>query len=261
AVTFCPLCYSAIVFDRTVDGREYTFGVSGMLRHSDLVMYDRETESLWQQLMGEAIVGDMTGVKLKQLPAQIISFEQFSTAFPHGQVLSRKTGYKKNYGHNPYIGYDDISQKPFLYEGKQDDRLPPMEKVVTVSIGNVDKAYPHSITKRLRVISDRVGGKPIVIFHGDGTVSALDRSKISASREIGSTGVFDPRLEDTVLSFQFVEGKFIDQETGSVWDITGQAVDGKLKGQRLVPIAHGDYFAFAWFAFKPKTEIYKEGKG
>ncbi|MCI0485234.1 MAG: DUF3179 domain-containing protein [Blastocatellia bacterium] len=263
AVTFCPLCYSAIVFDRFVGGREYNFGVSGFLRHSDMIMFDRETESLWQQLTGEAIVGDLTGTRLKQLPAQIISFEQFSSNYPDGQVLSRKTGYNRDYGRNPYTGYDDISQKPFLYRGKLDSHLPPMEKLITVSADGVDKAYPYSITKKLRVINDLVGSQPVVVFHDKGAVSALHHSNIASSREVGSTGVFNPRLEEKSLPFdgrklmfRYEGGKFIDMETGSIWNISGQAVEGKLRGRKLAPLAHGDYFAFAWLAFKPNSIIY-----
>ncbi len=257
AVTFCPLCYSAVAFDRTVDGREYTFGVSGMLRNSDMVMYDRQTESLWQQLTGEAIVGELTGTKLTQLPAQIISFEQFSSAYEQGQVLSRETGYKRDYGRNPYVGYDDIFQRPFLYQGKFDGRLAPMEKLITVSLNQVDKAYPYSETRKRRTIHDEVGQQPIVIFHGPGAVSALDQAEIASSRQAGSVGVFDPRIDGRRLSFRFVNGKFMDEETGSTWDITGQAIEGTLKGKRLTPIVHGNEFAFAWLAFKPQTIIYR----
>ncbi|MHC4706714.1 MAG: DUF3179 domain-containing protein [Planctomycetota bacterium] len=256
-VTFCPLCYSAIVFDRTVKGKEYTFGVSGMLRHSNLVLYDRQTESLWQQLTGRAIVGDMVGSALKSLPAQIISFEQFRSAYKDGLVLSRKTGVRRNYGRNPYVGYDDISGRPFMYRGKSDERLKPMEKVVAVSINNVTKAYPYEVTQKKRAINDRVGEMPIVVFHGAGAVSALDRPEITRSREVGSTGVFDRKVEGQLLSFRYEDGKFHDEETGTVWDITGAATEGPLKGQRLSPVAHGDYFAFAWLVFKPETKIYR----
>jgi hypothetical protein len=257
AVTFCPLCYSAIAFDRRIDSRAYTFGVSGMLRNSDMVMYDRETESWWQQMLGEAIVGDLTGKRLTQLPAQIISFEQFSEIYKHGRVLSRETGHRRDYGRNPYVGYDNINQKPFLYRGKIDGRLPPMERLITVTVNQIDKAYPHSITRKVNVIHDEVGGQPIVIFHADGAVSALDKNEISSSRQVGSIGVFNPRVDDKVLHFKFRGTKFVDEETGTEWDITGQAIDGELKGRRLAPIAHGHEFAFAWLAFKPGTIIYR----
>lgn len=255
-VTFCPLCYSAIVFNRTVNGKEYTFGVSGMLRHSDMVMYDRETESFWQQITGEAIVGDLTGTKLKQLPTQIISFKQFFTAYKNGTVMSRDTGFSRDYGRNPYAGYDDVSQAPFLLRDKPDERLAPMEKVIALSINKDTKAYPYTITRKVHVINDKVDGQAIVIFHSTGAVSALNHVEIRASREDGSTGVFNPSVEDRGLTFRYADGKFIDRETESIWDITGLAVAGKLKGKRLLPIVHGDYFAFAWLAFKPETKIY-----
>ncbi|MHC4323853.1 MAG: DUF3179 domain-containing protein [Planctomycetota bacterium] len=257
AVTFCPLCYSAIVFDRRVQDKTYSFGVSGMLRHSDMVMYDRQTESLWQQISGEAIVGDMVGSQLKRLPAQIISFEQFRSAYKNGLVLSRDTGFQRKYGRNPYAGYDDISKTPFMYRGGTDSRLPPMEKVVTVSLADSDKAYPYSVTQERRVINDNIAGVPIAVFHGDGAVSALDRNLIADSRQAGSTGVFDRRIDGQQLVFHYNDGSFYDEQTKSVWDITGRAVQGPLRGKELTRIVHGDYFAFAWFAFKPETEIFR----
>ncbi len=258
AVTFCPLCYSANVFDRRVEGETYSFGVSGLLRHSDLVMYDRRTESLWQQITGKAIVGDMTGAKLKRIPAQIISFRQFRSAHEDGLVLSRDTGYRRDYGKNPYVGYDDIRKTPFMYHGGNDPRLRPMEKVITVSLSGRDKAYPYSITRELRVINDEIADTPLVVFHADGAVSALDESRIVSSREAGSTGVFERKIDDRLLSFSYEDGNFYDEQTESAWDITGRAVQGPLKGKQLKRIVHGDYFAFAWFVFKPQTAIYSQ---
>jgi len=259
AVTFCPLCYSAIVFERTLDGEPVEFGVSGLLRMSDLVMYDRATETLWQQFNGRAIVGDRTGETLERLPSQIVSFAQFADAYPEGDVLSRDTGHDRPYGRNPYAGYDDIDKKPFLFRGETDGRLPPMEKVVAISLGGTDKAYPHRVTKAERVIRDTVAEQPIVVWHAEGAVSALDARRISQSKAVGSTGVFDPRLDGRVLHFRYEDGRFVDEETGSTWTITGRAVSGPLAGRQLDPIAHGDYFAFAWFAFKPQTTIYEAG--
>jgi hypothetical protein len=257
AVTFCPLCYSAIVFKRTVEGEPTTFGVSGMLRKSDLVMYDRKTETLWQQFNGKAILGDLTGETLERVPSQIVSFAQFTSAYPEGEVLSRDTGYDRPYGRNPYAGYDDINKKPFLFRGEEDGRLPPMEKVVAISLGDVDKAYPHRVTKEQRVIHDTVNDQPIVVWHGDGAVSALDQRTIRRSKEVGSTGVFDPRVDGRTLHFRYEDGQFVDEETGSTWAITGHAVGGPLEGRQLERVGHGDYFAFAWFAFKPDTVVYQ----
>jgi len=258
AVSFCPLCYSALVYDRRVNGVVPYFGVSGLLRNSDMVMYDDVTESFWQQFTGEAIVGDMVGQKLELIPTQIISFKQFKDAYPNGTVLSKDTGYKRDYGKNPYVGYDDIDQRPFLYRGDIDDRLPPNEKVIAIKDGNINKAYPYSITSEKRVINDKINDKFVVIFHGEGAASALDEKLISESKEAGSTGVFSPVVDGKVLTFKYDSGYFYDIETGSKWDITGKSLEGKFKGKNLDRIKHGDYFAFAWFAFRPETEIYTE---
>lgn len=255
-VTFCPLCYTAIAFDRRLDGKVYSFGVSGMLRHSDMVMYDRETESFWQQISGEAIVGDLNGKTLNQFPSQIVSFEQFAKAFPKGTVLSRDTGHSRDYGRNPYTGYDDIDRTPFLFRGKPDKRLKPMEKVVAVNLGKTAKAYPYSITKARRVIHDTIGAEEVVIFHSEGAASALDASRINESKEAGTTGVFSRIVDGRKLTFKYSDGEFIDEETLSRWNVFGEAIGGELKGKSLRPLTHGDYFAFAWLVFQPETDVY-----
>jgi hypothetical protein len=258
AVTFCPLCYSAVVFERTLDGEPVEFGVSGMLRKSDLVMYDRKTETLWQQFTGEAIVGDLTGQTLDQLPAQIISYQQFRQNFPSGEVLSRDTGHNRPYGRNPYAGYDDVDKKPFLYDGPENGKLPPMEKVVTISIDGTHKAYPRSVTKEKHVVNDAVAGQPLAVFHAPGAVSALDASQIANSKEIGSTGVFNRQVDGRTLTFTYAgDGQFKDEQTGSLWTVTGRAVEGELRGTQLDRLEHGDHFAFAWFAFRPGTSLYQ----
>ncbi|HWP62772.1 MAG TPA: DUF3179 domain-containing protein, partial [Candidatus Binatia bacterium] len=150
-VTFCPLCNTALVFERRIDGRVLDFGTTGNLRHSDLVMYDRQTETWWQQAIGEGIVGEYTGRRLTFLPAQIISLADFEAAYPSGQVLSRETGYRRQYGRNPYVGYDRADQRPFLFTGVIDGRLAPMERVVTVAAGDEAIAFPYSELARTGV--------------------------------------------------------------------------------------------------------------
>lgn len=256
-VTFCPLCNAAIVFDRRVNGQTYTFGVSGLLRKSDMIMYDRTTETLWQQFTGEAVIGDLTGAQLKLLSSSMVGFADFRAAYKNGRVLSRETGFARSYGQNPYVGYDDIKQPPFLYDGKTDDRLLAMERVITVFIGGMDVAYPYSITRREGVIYDNPNGVDLVMFHIGGTASALDRAQIAEGVDVGATGVFDPRVDGKKLTFR-LEGKtFIDAETNSTWNILGQAVSGPMVGKQLTPILHANHFWFAWAAFKPQTIIYK----
>lgn len=256
-VTFCPLCNTAIAFDRRLGGRVLDFGTTGNLRFSDLVMYDRQTESWWQQITGDAIVGELTGKRLTFLPAQIVAWETFRQTFPEGKVLNRDTGHFRSYGRNPYVGYDDIRSSPFLYRGPKDGRLPPMERVVTVSIGGEDVAYPFSALEQVRVINDTVGGRPIVITFVKGVTSALDGSSIPDSRDIGTAAVFARTLDGRVLTFKRSGDQVIDTETGSTWTILGTASAGSLKGKRLSPIVSGQHFWFSWAAFRPKTRVYK----
>ena len=256
-VTFCPLCNSAIAFERTLDGVVHTFGVSGKLRHSDLIMWDRQTETWWQQITGEAIVGELAGKKLTFLPAPIISWEDFKEANPDGKVLSQDTGFQRDYGRNPYVGYDRIDKPPFLFRGDLDGRLLPMERVVTVTVGDVDAAFPFSILAQEKVVNYNVGGRDLVVFFKPGTRSALDLIFIGMSKEIGATGLFDAELGGRKLTFRADGDDFIDNETGSSWNILGEATEGGLVGKKLTPIVHTNSFWFAIAAFKPDTEIYQ----
>src|SRR5262249_51262469 len=133
-VTYCPLCNAALVFERVVDRRVLDFGTTGKLRNSDLVMYDRQTESWWQQFTGGAIVGAMTGPHLRLIPSRLESFDRFRHRFPRGQVLVPNNPNARNYGRNPYVGYDAAGQRPFLYDGSLPDGIEPMERVVAVEV-------------------------------------------------------------------------------------------------------------------------------
>src|SRR5919109_2747920 len=159
AVTYCPLCNTAIVFDRRHDGRVLDFGTTGRLRHSDLVMYDRQTESWWQQATGEAIVGTLAGDTLVSVEAQTVSFAEFKAAHSDGEVLSRETGFSRPYGTNPYAGYDAPGGSPLpgFFRGRRDDRLPAMERVIAVRVGSETVAYPFSRMREARVVNDAVG--------------------------------------------------------------------------------------------------------
>jgi hypothetical protein len=256
-VTFCPLCNSAITFDRRLGGEVYEFGTSGLLRNSDLVMYDRTTESLWQQLTGEAIVGNLVGQRLTFLPSSLVSFADFRESYPEGIVLSRDTGFSRDYGRNPYAGYDTIGRSPFLFTGPEDGRLPAVERVVTVALESVDVAYPLSILSEVGVIHDTQDGKDLVVFHTAGTSSALGAGVIAQGEDVGATGVFDPNLEGRLVTFAVDGGRIVDEQTGSTWNVLGQAIEGALAGSSLEPIVHGDHFWFAWAAFKPDTTVYQ----
>ena len=233
-----------------------SFGVSGLLRYSDLIMYDRDTDSWWQQILGEAIVGELTGTRLPKVPASIISWADFRENYPDGQVLTRDTGFTRQYGRNPYTGYDDIDSSPFLFVGPEDGRLRPVERVAAVELGGESVAYPFLRLEETPVVNDAIGGTPVVVFFSLGTTSALDGSEIAASRDVGATGVYDRRLGDQTLTFRPDSNAFIDEETGSTWNVLGRAVDGPLTGETLTPIVHGNHFWFAWAAFKPTTRVW-----
>ncbi len=257
AVTFCPLCNSAVVFDRRLEGIVYDFGVSGKLRNSDLIMWDRQTETWWQQLTGDAIVGELTGKRLTFLPAPLISWSDFKAANPEGQVLSRDTGFRRSYGQNPYVGYDRADNPPFLFRGDLDGRLLPKERVAALTIGDAAAAFPFSILERERVVNYTVGNQDLALFFKPGTRSALDGLLIGDSREVGATGVFDSNLDGRKLTFRAEADTFIDNETESVWNILGQATEGPLAGTQLRPIIHANHFWFSWGAFQPDTKIYQ----
>jgi len=256
AVTFCPLCNASIVFDRRVGGKELDFGTTGKLRLSDLVMYDRQTQSWWQQFTGTGIVGRHAGTKLRTIPSQIIAFGDFRATHPQGQVLSRATGHTRPYGNNPYRGYDHIDQSPFLLTQAPDARLPPMERVINVSAKGIHRIYPFAAFEREPVINDSVAGEPVVIISKEGTLSVLDTYQIAAARHIPSATAFSRRLEGRTLDFGLRGGKVFDRQTDSEWSLLGRAVAGPLAGHKLEPLDSGVHFAFAWLAFNPKTEIY-----
>ncbi|MFB3106718.1 MAG: DUF3179 domain-containing protein, partial [Pseudomonadales bacterium] len=244
-VSYCPLCNTAITFDRRVDGRLLDFGTSGNLRKSDLVMWDRQTESWWQQITGEAIVGELTGTKLKFIPSPVVSWQEFENSFPEGQVLSRDTGFRRNYEPPPYDGYDELGQRPFLFAGNIDKRLDAMERVVALDIDGQTIAYPFMMLQDILVVNDTFAGQDIAIFFATDTRSAFAGFGNSANRTVGSSAVYNPNVNGQRLTFAMVDGVIVDDQTGSAWTILGEAVDGELVGTKLSPIVHGNHF---WFA-------------
>ena len=192
AVTFCPLCNTAIVFDRRVDGRTLDFGTTGKLRHSDLVMYDRQTESWWQQFGGKGIVGRYAGELLEVVPARIVAWSEFRRAHPEDLVLTRETGYDRDYGRNPYEGYDDVDSSPiFPTRNDDDERLPPKERVVFVEREGESVAVPHSTLAKRRRVEIDVGGHRLVVRFRKGVASALDDPEIAAGRDVGAAEVLE----------------------------------------------------------------------
>ncbi len=255
AATFCPLCNSSVVFDRRLDGRKLSFGTTGNLRKSDLVMWDRQTESWWQQFSGEALVGELMGKQLEILPSQTLSWEDFRQKFPEGDVLSRDTGFDRDYGRNPYEGYDRPDEQPFLFEGETDDRLPAKERVAAVFVGKDSAVVPFSRLREDPIAELRVGGTPVVVLFKGGVASALDEARIAESDDAGTSAAFDRRVDGRTLDFERRGDAVVDRQTASTWDITGRAIAGPLKGTRLEAVRHDQQFWFALAAFLPDARI------
>jgi hypothetical protein len=185
-VTYCPLCNAGLVFQRNVDDRVLDFGTTGLLRNSDLVMYDRQTESWWQQFTGEAIVGALSGRSLRSIPARMESFIRFRERFPNGKVLVPTDPNARNYGTNPYVGYDAPGRRPFLYDGSLPEGIDPMERVVAV------ETEPGRYEAWSLVLLRRAGeirSDDLVLAWEPGQVSALDNRSITDGRDVGGVVV------------------------------------------------------------------------
>ncbi len=177
-VTYCPLCNTGIVFRRAIDDIVLDFGVTGMLRHSDLVMYDRQTESWWQQFTGRAIVGAMTGARLETWPSRLESFERFRQRHPDGTVLVPGDIFRRPYGTTPYAGYDSRT-KPFgFYQGDLPPGIAPLARVVRVD----DTAWSLDLLRR----KGRIVEGDLVITWEPGQSSALDTRDIASGFDVGN---------------------------------------------------------------------------
>ncbi len=198
AVTYCPLCNSGLTFERLVAGRELSFGVSGKLRHSDMIMYDRQTESWWQQAIGEAVVGEMTGVTLNLLPSWMESWDQFKARNPEGLVMAQPP-FNRQYGRNPYRGYD-TNPRPFLYGGEDPPHgISPVARVVRVG----DKAWPLTRIREEGGVTEA----GFSISWESGQASAMDHAVIAQGRDVGTVRVRDTAGQevphDLLFAFAF----------------------------------------------------------
>jgi hypothetical protein len=194
AVTFCPLCNSGIVYDRRVGGELRTFGVSGKLRNSDMVMFDRETESWWQQAIGQGIVGQHNGDDLVQLAAWMESWDEFTARNPEGLVMD-EPDWPRRYGSNPYTGYDS-SRRPFLYNGEEPPHdVPSLMRVVRVN----ESAWT---LERLRD-ENEITENGVTISWNAGQASALDSRSIEKGKDVGTIRVRDASGADVPHDVMF----------------------------------------------------------
>ncbi len=242
AVTYCPLCFTTQVFNRTISGHvAVEFGTSGKLYNNNLVMYDRLSGSLWSQALGEGIVGTHAGENLKRIPFDLAYWKDWKQLYPNSMVLSTDTGFTRPYGVDPYGDYY-TSDQLFFPISNVDKRLGLKEMVVGLDNGAQYKAYILHQIESSKVINDKVGNKSIVLF------SLYPRM----------VRTYSPIIKSQTLDFQYnaSANKILDKQTGSQWNFDGIAVNGQLKGKQLTRLPFDEGFWFSWAAFHPQTRIY-----
>jgi hypothetical protein len=256
AVTYCPLCNTTLAFERVVAGAVVTFGVSGFLHGGALVMFDRETGSLWSQVSGEALHGVRAGIRLAEVPVQFTSIAQWRTAHPDATILTEDTGFERPYGDTPYPGYDDRTE-PWIFEGETDERFPPMTRVVGLGQGAEARALLRDEIAAAGAASLLVGTDELVVVHWPGVPSVLDARAIDDAADIGSITVFRGTVSDQALDLTLDRdgGLLVDRKSGSRWTVLGTGVDGPLAAHDLEPVRFHDTFWFAWAAYQPATTV------
>ena len=256
AVTYCPLCNSAVALERRLGDRVLDFGTSGQLLDSALVAYDRQTRSLWEHFTGRAVVGALAGAELRLHPVATVSWGEWRRAHPDAWVLSRRTGHDRPYGTNPYPGYDDVENPPFRFEGRTDARLAAKARVLGLRRGDDAVAILAEHLLAEEVVEADVGGAAVVALAKAGTSSALEADRVAEGRDVGATAVFEASLDGTRLRLApDGDGGFFDSGSGTTFDLFGRGSGGRLAGRRLTAVEHVDTFWFAWAAYRPASRI------
>jgi hypothetical protein len=240
-VTYCPLCFTAQAFNRTISGHVVEFGTSGKLYNNNLVMYDRLSGSLWSQALGEGIVGTHAGENLKRIPFDLAYWKDWKQLYPNSVVLSTDTGFTRPYGVDPYGDYY-TSDQLFFPISNLDKRLGLKEMVVGLDNGGQYKAYVLNQIESSKIINDKVGNKSIVLF-------SLYPRMVRA---------YVPIIDGQTLDFQYnaTANKITDKQTGSEWNFDGLTVNGQMKGKQLTRLPFDEGFWFEWAAFHPQTRLY-----
>jgi hypothetical protein len=237
AVTYCPLCRSGVTYSRVVNGEVLEFGVSGKLLDANLVMYDRSSESYWNQITGEAIIGPRTSQELELKFSSITTWDKWKEGHPDTKVLSRKTGVYpvSTYNRNSYNGYSD-SERVGFGVSEVDDRLPSKELVYGISLGNNSKAFTEKSLRQEKIIQDKIGSKNVVIIErpSDGAATAF--------------------LTEENRSFS-LESEGLRDSQGDLWNFEGREVNG---GGEMTMVNPQGFYWFAWSKFHPNTELYKQ---
>jgi Protein of unknown function (DUF3179) len=253
AVTYCPLCFTSQVFNRTIDGQAVEFGTSGKLYNSNLVMYDRTSESLWSQAMAKGIVGKHAGKDLERIPFDVAAWNEWKKLHPEGKVLSIDTGFGRPYGVDPYGNY--YTEPNILFPvSHKDDRLGPKEIVIGLEDNGNHKAYLISDIENKKVVNDAIGNKQIALVSLEPfMVRVFDRS-IAQLESSGS------QVTTLQLEYESSSNLLVDKGTETKWNFDGEAVEGSMKGKSLARLPLDEGFWFSWVAFHPDTEVYAENE-
>lgn len=244
-ISYCPLCGSAIAFERTVDGEPTEFGVSGLLYNSDLLMYDRTHESLWSQINGSAVVGDQVGKRLEYYPAEIMTWEDWRKTYPGSEVLTTETGAARDYSRDPYENYyfDESLLFPVNRTSEIYDAVHTKSEVTGIEVkGPIYGAFLDRDVREVGRVNEVVGDTPVLVL-ADPTAGE-------------NIVVFDRRVEGEELTFELDEIGLTDNETGSRWSFDGLALEGPLAGAQLSAIIPVKGFWFGWVAFHPMTTLW-----
>jgi len=251
AMTYCPLCNSGVAFDRTVGPDVLDFGTSGSLYQANLVMYDRQSESLWTQFDGRAVIGTRIGDELDVFPTSMVAWAEYVGAHPNGSVLARDADDPKPYGTNPYAAYDQrTTTVDGFFVGDVDATLPPYARVVGVEIDGRAVAVPTGALADVGVAVAELADTSLVFWYRAGTSSALNAPRVADGDDVGATGVFVAEVDGEPAAFTPDDVGFVDSVTGTTWNVLGVGVDGPRAGDRLRQIAHVDTFWFSWATFR-----------
>jgi len=227
------------VYSREINGDEFTFGVSGKLIRNTLVMYDRQTNSLWAQILGRAIEGPLTGTELEFVPAVHLTWAAWREQHPDTLALIK--GYSGNY--DSYSGYYSSPRTGVIGETFQDDRLYTKEFVIGVAGESEAVAYPFSVLNQETVVNDSIGEQDVLVVFSPASGAGI---------------VFDRSVNGTSYTFfDNGDGTLSDEETGSIWDAaTGEATEGPLAGSMLARVKSTAVFWFGWKDWYPTTRVY-----
>ncbi|MFQ5637350.1 MAG: DUF3179 domain-containing protein [bacterium] len=255
-ISYCPLTGTSLVFERTVNGRVLNFGVSGLLHNSNLIMFDRQTDSHWTQMRMQSDEGELVDTNLKVYPSIETTWATWKKLFPNTVVLSTNTGHERTYtaGQSFYAlqGYSNIHEPPWFAVTHEDKRLPPKVRVHGIIFKSTlenspTKTYIILDQQKKRVINDSFVDIPVLVID-DG----MDNFVVSYTRVVSGT-ILTFRLSDDNQGFPF---HIKDNETESTWNLLGEAIDGPLLGTKLEKTLSYNAYWFAWGAFYRNAEIH-----